>query len=341
MPMRHHRHRSTFTSSLCALGAGAALLLGGCGGGSFQTKTFGPPTPAGPAAYGLQGTAANPAITLQTGGPFFVEVSGLGSPDGGQAYLTAASDFKIVSGAGPLSDVDPNKTGKVPLGFSTGGLYIDSLTGGGKFVTPAAAPPGTPVVFRAAVSNGISADGKSIPIKFNGVSLSSTDPEWTLGTLPMTFNFTNKGPLANGTYVTGRPVSSGNGAPVPFSLPFTTTGLHSLTVSVTDEAGQQTQTTYSVPVARPSDVTVFAQTIDTGAKKDGKGVFQQLAAGDKVAITSPVAGTTSEAVADAQGTVILFTSPGSQTLTYTSADGKTTYSQTLDLSGAAGTTVIQ
>ena len=335
------QHRSTLTAGLCALGA--ALLLGGCGGGSsFQSKTFGAQTPAGPAAYGLQGTAANPAVTAQTGGPFFVEVSGLGSPDGGKVYLTAATDFKIVSGAGPLSDVDPNKTGKVPLGFSTGGLYIDSLTGGGTFVTPTAVAPGTPVVFRAAISNGVSADGKSIPIKFNGVSLSSADPQWTLGALPMTFNFTNTGPLANGTYVTGQPVTTGNGAPVPFSLPFTTTGLHSLTVSVTDDNGQQTQTTYTVPIAQPSEVTVLAQNIDTGTKgKDGKEVFQPFAAGDTVAISGPVAGTASPATADQQGTVVLFTTPGAQTLTYTSADGSTTYTQPLDLSKAAGTTVIQ
>ncbi|MDQ2686958.1 MAG: hypothetical protein M3Y28_03740 [Armatimonadota bacterium] len=335
------RHRLTLTTRLCALGA--ALLLSGCGGvTSFQSKTFGPPTPAGPAAYGLQGTAANPSLTAQTGGPFFVEVSGLGSPDGSKVYLTAASDFKIISGAGPLSDVDPNKTSKVPIGFSTGGLYIDSLTGGGTFATPEAVAPGTPVVFRAAISNGISADGKSIPIKYNGVSLSSTDPEWTLSTLPMTFNFTNNGPLANGTYVTGQPVTTGNGTPVPFPLPFTTTGLHSLTVSVTDDNGQQTQTTYAIPVAQPSDVTVFAQSIDTGSKdKKGKEVFQPFEAGDKVALSAPVAGTQGDAVADQQGTVVLFTTPGARTLTYTSADGSTTYTQTLDLSNAAGTTVIQ
>lgn len=334
------RHRSTLTSGLCALGA--ALLLGGCGGSSFQTKTFGPPTPAGPAAYGLQGTAANPAITAQTGGPFFVEVSGLGSPDGAKVYLTAATDFQVISGAGPLSDVDPNKTGKVPLGFSTGGQYIDSLTGGDTVATPEAVAPGTPVVFRASISNGISADGKSIPIKYDGVTLSSADPQWTLGTLPMTFNFTNSGPLANGTYVTGQPVTTGNGTPVPFTLPFTTTGLHSLTVSVTDDNGQQTKTIYTIPVAQPSEVTVFAQNIDTGTKgQDGKEAFQTFEAGDKVSISNPVAGTQAEATADQQGTVVLFTTPGAQTLTYRSADGGTTYTQPLALDNAAGTTVIQ
>jgi hypothetical protein len=313
------------------------LVLSGCGGSSYQSNSFGTYPDAGPAAYGIEGTGANGNITGGVGGPFVYETSGFGNTAGTTASLTAATDFKVVKGAGPLPGVDPNGTGKVPLGFSPKGAYIDALSGASP-VTPQALAPGVSVVFRADISNGESSKTRSvIPIQYNGVSLSSTDPEWTLGTLPMTFNFTNGGPLSNGTYVTGTPVQSGTGTPVPFTLPFTSTGLHEVAVTVTDTSGQQTQTFYETVVVRPTDVAVFAQNVTP----DG-GAAQAITAGSTASITNPVSGATTQATADAQGTVILFTTPGTQTLTVTSTDGKTTVTQTLTIAAsAAGTTLIQ
>jgi hypothetical protein len=372
------KNRTKHTVGLCVLGMTATFLLNGCGGSSFQKGTFGTYQNAVPAVYGLEGTGANGNLTGNLGGPFFFETSGLGSADGNTAYLTTASDFAIAknpNNATLLGGVDPNATGKVPLGFSgtigtpgpkgpagtlgTAGEYIDANSGGA--AAHNAVLPGTSVVFRAAISNGVSQSTRStIPITYNGVSLSSTDPQWTLGTLPMTFNYSNVGPLANATYVTGTPVQSGNGTPTPFTLPFTTTGVHTAVVTVTDDAGQQTATTFAIPVVAPVNVAVLLQNIipdnadgtagtgslviapgDTVTIDGGPGIGVYPATGYNAATGQPSAPT----IADGQGSVILFTTPGTHKVTDATTDAKgntTTVTQTLTIAAsAAGTTIIQ
>ena len=365
-------HKNQYSLACLSLGAaGVALLLSGCGGSSFSKNTYGTYQNAVPAAYGIEATAANGNISGPLSGPFFYETSGLGSVDGKTAYLTAATDFTIVknpNNATLLSGTDPNATGKVPLGFSgttgtsglgatpgTGGQYIDANT----VTTPAipsAVAPGTSVVFRAAISNGISSSSRStVPITYNGVSLSSTDPQWTLGTLPLTFNYLSTGPFANATYVTGTPVSSGQGTPTPFNVPFTTTGLHTVVLTVSDDAGQQTATTFGIPVVTPANVALLIQNIDTGTQdKKMNEVFQSVNPGDTVTVdggaglgTYPAGFTPT--VADAQGTVIFFVAPGTHTIVDTnvvpatskSAAVTTVTTETITIpASAAGTTII-
>jgi hypothetical protein len=369
-------HKKQYSFASLGLGAvGAALLLNGCGGSTFSKNTYGTYQNAVPAAYGIEATAANGNISGPLNGPFFYETSGLGSVDGKTAYLAAALDFTIVknpNNATLLSGTDPYATGKVPLGFSgmtgasglgatvgTGGQYIDANTAATSAI-PSAVTPGTSVVFRAAISNGIDSGSRStVPITYNGVTLSSTDPQWTLGSLPMTFNYLSTGPFANATYVTGTPVSSGQGTPTPFVLPFTTTGVHTLVLTVSDDAGQQTATTFAIPVVKPSDVALLIQNVDTGTQdstdpKHPKEVFQAVSAGDTVIVDGgagigayPTGFTPT--IADSQGTVIFFVTPGTHTIVDTNvvpatakaAAVTTVTTETITIpASAAGTTII-
>lgn len=311
--------------SLTSLALGAALLSG-CGGNSFENTSYGTYQNALPAAYGIEATAANGNISGPVGGPFFYETSGIGSADGKTAYLTEASDFAVLknpNSAKLLSGTDPNNTGKVPLGFSgnatvagTAGEYIDANTVANPAV-PVTVAPGASVVFRAAISNGVSSSTRSaVPITYNGVSLSSNDPQWALGTLPMTFNYLTTGPFANATYVTGTPVSSGQGTPTPFTLPFTTTGIHTVILTVSDDAGQQTATTFGIPVVASSDAAVLAgiaATVPAGLPKGTTATVTSATA----SITNPITGAAAQGTADAQSIVLLFAAPGAQTLSVT------------------------
>ena len=320
-----HKKRYSFLS--LGLGAvGAALLLNGCGGGSFEKTSYGTYQNALPAAYGIEATAANGNISGPQG-PFFYETSGLGSADGHTAYLAAASDFAIVknpNGATLLAGVDPNSTGKVPLGFSSGvpgalptpGVYIDASSSASPAI-PAAVAPGAQVVFRAAISNGVSSSARStIPITYNGVSLSSADSQWTLGTLPLTFNYLKTGPFANATYVTGTPVASGQGTPTPFAVPFTTTGIHPVVLTVNDDAGQQTATTFEIPVVAAADSAALINITATVPAGSPSGTTATVTSATAT-ITNPISGATAQTTADTQGNVLLFAAPGAQTVSVT------------------------
>ena len=178
------------------------------------------------------------------------------------------------------------------MGFAPGGQFTDSKLYG-------SVPVGASVVFRAAVSNGQSST-QTIPI--SSVTLTSSDFS---GTQALTFNSAaTNGPLANALYISS-----------PFTIPGTT-GLHTYAVTVSDTSGQSAITTYAVPVAAGTDAGVLAQVVDsTGAPVSGA----------TVTITNPVAGT-SQAVSDAQGVVILFTSTSvaTQTLSVTTPNGTAT-----------------
>lgn len=328
-----HKRQKLSVAGIGAMGT-AALLLSGCGGSSFQKNTFGNYANTLPAAYGIEPTAASPNV--QGVGTTFFETSGLGSADSKTAYATAAIDFatlKNPDGSALAINVDPNATGKIPLGFSAGSFYIDSGAGDPAAVAATVAPIGTSSVFRAALANGVSANNAP-PIDGNGESLSSADPEWTLGTLPMTFSSAGAGPLANGTYVTGT-----GGSAVPFTLPFKTSGVHSVVVTVTDTAGRQTATTFGIPTVTAGDVALLLQSFtvavaatakaaattaqnpitpgNTVTIDGGQGTGTYPATGYNAATGKPSAPT----VADAQGTVVLFTTPGTHTITETDGTG--------------------
>lgn len=292
------------------LGAAAlafALLNAGCGGTSTAKSSA---TPSSPYAIG---------ISDATG----AESSGLGLPASVSnpsasdvAYYTNATAVTPLGSSPPINANASGATPAVPLG----GAVPASQAG---------------VTFRADIANGVTADG-SIP-KITGVVLSSTDAEWTLGTLPLTFQYTlatANGPYVNATYTTAA-----------FNLPFTTAGGHTVSVTVTDTAGRSTRTDYVVQVATAAQVSVIINNVDTGTTDtDGSEVFAALAEGDTATLT-PTTGTAQTATADASGTAFFLATPGTYTLTVltTDADGNPiTYTQTLDLSTtAAGGTFSQ
>ena len=358
-----------FSIALSVAGVGIVLMTNGCGSGSFEKNSFGSYQATVPASYGVEPVAANGNVSGPLGGPFYFEVSGIGSPDGATPYLTSAGGFNIVK-ANPnatlSSGVDPNATGTVPLGFATGGKYLDAQFGVG--AAPLVARPGASVLFRANINNGVdSGTGAAIKIDPTKISLSSSDPEWNLGSLPLGFNFNNTGPFGSATYVTGTPDASGNATPTPFALPFKTTGIHTLVLTVTDQQSQQTATLYNIPVVDAANVALLIQNIDTGTKdKNGNEVLQTVSPGDTVTIdggpgsgvypptgynsatgkpsqpTAAYANDASASAATPQGTIILFSTPGAHTLGYTSADRKTTLSQVLPATAlVAGGTFIQ
>lgn len=326
-----HKKRILSLTGVSVLGA-ATLLLSGCGGNSFSTQTFGTRLGLLPAVYGLDPVAAN-AIAQQN--PLTYELSGLSSPDGKTAFLTSATAFTIVTNpdkAGLPANVDingdPAGSPFFTYGFPAGGQFIDAAAGGG--IPAAAIQTGASVTFRAALANGSLGDTTTTIV---GATLTSTDPQWKLGTLPMTFNNVGTGPLSSATYVTGT-----GGTPAPFTLPFTQ-GLHTVVATVTDSAGRVTSTTFSIPVAAATSVTLAAQSFTVAVPAKGTvaatTAASAITAGNTVTLDKETGVT-----ADDQGTAILFTTPGTHTLTETDAKGNVVQTSTFTLdTTTAGTTV--
>jgi hypothetical protein len=130
--------------------------------------------------------------------------------------------------------------------------------------------------------------------------------------------------MANDTYRSGT-----------FTLPFTTTGLHSLTASVSDTSNATGSTTFDVLVLASTDSAVVVQVVDS----DGNPIPGAL-----VSITGTLPGVTAYgatsaapmvSVTDAQGVGIVFAAPGSQKITATSNDGSTTTTDTETLTAGA------
>ena len=297
-------------SLLGAVALAFALLNAGCGGTSTAKSSA---TPSSPYALGIDDATG-------------AESSGLGSP------------VTVTNPSGPTSTSPGDiayytyATAITPLGSSP---PINSGAAGAGPVSP---PLGNPVpagqagvTFRANIANGVTANG-GVP-KITSVVLSSTDPQWTLGTLPLTFQYTlatTAGPFVNATYTTAA-----------FTLPFTTSGPHTVSVTVADGAGQSTRTDYVIEVQAATDIAVSINTIPTGAvDASGAAVIYTLAAGDTVTLAGAA---TQTATADSNGNVLFFAAPGPYTLTVTTAaTPPATYTQALDLtSQAPGTTYSQ
>ncbi len=341
------KNQTRLSAGAGLLGA-AAVLLSGCGGSSFSKNTFNNYPNTLPYAYGLEPVAYYGQGNAQ-GRQASVEGSGLQDATSGQAYITGASAFTIVTaqGASLAGLADPNGTNVLPLGFSPKGLYVDAVNQSG--ATPATVTSvvaGASVVFRAALANGSSSDNTAPGI--TGATLTSTDPALaavpglTTG-LPMTLDVVG-GAFSNATYVTGS-----GGAATPFTLPAgTPTGLHTVTVTVSDSAGRVTATQFEFPVVAAANAAVLASikgTVPDGSPTDSTATVLSATA----TITAPVAGATDQAAIDTQNNVLLFAAPGKQTITATAqvevddADGKLvkvyTQTGTLDVSLTAGATV--
>ncbi len=296
---------------LAALGASAALLLSGCGG---TTSNAGAPASAAtPAIYGV-----NPADGT-TGSGLQFSVAGTDAKGNPTTTATGAITGALSSTAKPLE-------GTVPLGFPAG-------------TTDSAVPAGQAnVVFRALAANGnVGSDAGRIVAS----SLVLTSPEVTSFSQPLTFDLAG----------TGNGINAGQYATAAFTLPFTTSGIHQFTASLSDVGGQSSSTTLGVVVVAPTDVALFLSSFDTGtmttatATKPATEIFKAIKAGDTVTVDG-AAGTGvypagyASTTADDNGQVALFTTPGTHTVTETDAKGTAVQTSTFTLPAtAAGTTI--
>ena len=311
-------------SLLVVLGASTIAALSGCGGA--KTNSGGTASAATPTVYGVNpatGEAGSgiefPVTTTGTSGPVTTTTGGL---------VAALSSTAV-----PLE-------GTVPLGFATGGLQADGSAGQAVLASQAS------VTFAALIANGNVGNNAGA---ITGATL--TSPEVPSFTQTLTFTGVGTGVLGAAGY-TGP----------AFTLPFTTSGIHQLTASVTDEGAQKTTTTLGVVVVAPTDVALFLQSFDTGkpdpasTTKPPADLFNAIAPGDLVTIdggqgtgvypatgynSATAGGASSPTTADPQGTVVLFTTPGTHTVVETDPTGKTvvnTSTFTLPAT-AAGTTI--
>lgn len=314
-----HRHLQR-TGLLVAFGASAVAILSGCGGSS--TNTGRAASVATPTVYGTN-------VSNGTTG------SGIEFPATTPATATTGPVTATTGGiVGALSSTAVPLEGTLPLGFPTGALEADNNTAGQAVL---ASQPS--VVFRALIANGNVGNASGA---ITGATL--TSPEVTGFTQALTFTGVGDGPAASAGYTSPA-----------FTLPFTTSGIHQLNATATDEGGQSGTTTLGVVVVAPTDVALFLNTFDTGtmstatATVPASEVFTAITPGDIVTIDGGTGtgvypasySATMASTADANGTVILFTTPGTHTITELKPDGKTpVQSNTVTLPAtAAGTTI--
>lgn len=289
------RHRVLKSAPVAVMAMSIAAALSGCGGTTTSSKTLRSTLPSSIAAYGVEAGAYVNGV-----GSF--ETSGLSDSDGAPVATGATA-----SDAVPIA-AQSGATGTIPLGFAPGAFFIDGATSG-----KAIAPSATGIQFHVALSNGVDTSTDEV-LPVTGATLTSSEVE----SFSQTFSFVPppySGPLANATYVTPT-----------FTLPFTTTGLHSLTVHATDTRETKT-TTYDVVVVGPSDAAALVEILDP----DGNPM-----PGATATITQP-SGVRSQTTADEQGVVVLFSKPGPQTITATS--GSTSGTLNVKLTAGQLTTI--
>ncbi|MGI4788310.1 MAG: hypothetical protein ACRYFS_05615 [Janthinobacterium lividum] len=320
-----HKKRNLTLAGIGALGA-ISVLLTGCGGNSFTKNSYGSYPNTLPYAYGVEPIAFY-GVGNAAGNQAAVEGSGIQAASGGQAYLTGASGFTAVTSVGATlpAFADPNSTGVLPLGFSTNGSYVDAANQVGAAAVPVTSVnPGTSVIFRAALANGTASDNTAPGI--TGATLTSTDSQFstipgiTAG-LPMTLDIVG-GAFSSATYATGT-----NGTAVPFTIPAgTTSGLHTVVVTVSDSKGRVTATTFVIPVVAATDVGLFLQSFTTPVTTAAPSGTKAITPGDTVTIDGGAGiGTYPTGFApttvDIDGTVVLFTTPGTHTVVETDPKG--------------------
>jgi len=317
-----HRHLQR-AGLLAAFGASAAAILSGCGGAS--TNTGRATTVATPTVYGIN------VATASAG-------SGIEFPVTTPATATTGAVTTTTGGiVGALSTTATALEGALPLGFPAGAAESDLSVG----VAVAASQPG--VVFRALIANGNVANTSGA---ITGATL--TSPEVTGFTQTLTFTGVGSGPVGSAGYTSPA-----------FTLPFTTSGIHQLNATVTDEGGQSSTTTLGVVVVAPTDVALVLSSFDTGkmsvatATVPAAEIFNPITSGDIVTIdggtgtgvypTSYNATTASTADANGPngaGAVFLFTTPGTHTITETTPGNKMIQTATVTLGPTtAGTTL--
>ncbi len=297
-PMIQTKHINR-AALLAAFGTSAAILLSGCGG-TTTNSTQTPATQADPQVYGQN------FATGLTGSNFSFPIGAntVGAITG--AISSTAAGFALEGGVAP--------------GFVAGGqnpIAVPTATDAKQTGTPpflsfgfAMATSQPSVTFRALVANGN--NGETVdPINPSSVVL--TTPEVPAFSAPLTFDNAGigTGPNGDGQYTTAA-----------FTLPFTTTGLHTFKVAVAAASGKSSSTTFQTVVLAPTASAVVVQILDaTGA----------AVAGALVTVTNPLPGVAAykstaaapqTSVSDGNGVAIVFAAPGAQTISATATDAK-------------------
>lgn len=339
--------RARVALPLVGLGALAAVLSG-CGGATSGGGASIATPDSGPVVYGINALALSSGATTQgeTSGIAFnassTDAKGnvTTTPTG---VFVGAFAYKTVAGAGPLPAYQaafPNSgptTAGIPLGFTPSGssFYYGSSAGVAALPTNYAGA----LTFGVYASQG-ARGGNLVPI--NPSSIVLTSPEAPSFSLPLTFDPTfGSGVLAQTQY-------KGTTTGVPAFLQ--TTGLHDLRATIADTAGQSSTTDFAVASVAPTDVALALPSITvlTPATATAAAALTNtpIAAGDTVTIDGGAGigvyptGYTGT-LADAQGTVVLFTTPGTHTLTETTSKGTVVQTETFTLAATtAGTTLL-
>lgn len=340
--------RARLALPLVGLGAVAAALSG-CGGASTNAGGAGAPTlDSGPVVYGLQPAAVTTGAVDQgetSGLTFNVSTtSGSTTTTTTAGALIAGYKYTTVSGAGPLSVYRTNFSTGIPLGFSAGGAYFNVKS------TASAVPTNSTgsLVFGTYVSTGTQ---NSKQIDLNTSSIVLTSPEAPSFSVPLTFDPAfGSGVLSQAEYKTA-----------PFTLPafMQTTGLHSLHATVADVGSpvQSSATDFVVATVAPTDVALFLQSINVLVPAVAATAATPVVAAS-VVNTAITPGNTVTidggkgigvyptgyvgTLADTQGTVVLFTTPGTHTVTETDSKGAVVQTETftLDPKTTPGTTLL-
>lgn len=276
-----------YATAATALACGTIAALAGCGGSNNHSS--------GPSS----GTALPVALGRQTSGiAKGFEVSGLGlnTPNPSQpsanpaATDTAYLTFAFASNSTPLG-------GAVLLGYlglSPEGAYIDQDSTPNPVTPITVAPNAANVFFRARIALGTDpATGQQIPVS----SVVLTTPETGLSAFTETMSNatynsgTAAGPFADAQYVTQ-----------PFTLPFSTPGVHILRVTETDAENNTPHTDYAVVVLDNLTAAVVTTIPSTATATITSSAATQF-------YTSTPANPTT-AFPDNQGVVVLFATPG-------------------------------
>jgi hypothetical protein len=324
---------------LAGLGVAAAAFTG-CGGATQNGANLSPIHDSGPVIYGVNANA-NRQIESQ-------ETSGLSFTAGGttSGAVIGVTSYVTTHGPGPLftyQSAYPNGTPVdgvtsspgVPLGFAAGAAYFNVAAA----ITVAAIPTNYAgsLTFGAYASSGVV---NNLSVDIVPASIVLTSSESTTFSQPLTF--IGAGAIGSGVLAQTQYQSA------PFAIPafMQTTGLHDLRTTIADVDGNSSTTDFAVATVAPTDVALFLQSFDTGTMSGGNEVFTAITAGDTVTIDggkgigvypTGYAPTT----ADANGTVVLFTTPGTHTVTEADPTGKTVNTSTFTIpTTAAGTTLF-
>lgn len=314
---------------LLAAGAGA-LLFAGCGGSQTNNDNLGKTPGAGPLIEAVLGLV-NTNIPLPSSGTNSVpaQLCGFGllanpaQPTGADVpYRTIETAQRVLTGNPPLSNgVGSSAYSNVTAAF--GGVAV---------------PVGGQFGLRADIVNGQAAGSRTV-IPINPGKTVLTSSEVAGFSVPLAFAFKSDGSAAGA-------FASATYASANVAVPFTTTGLHALTATVTDTSGQSDATDFLVAVVGPSDAAVVPQVYFPNPDTGAPGSPNADAAGDaaaSVTITNAVAGATAQGTTDLAGLATLFAAPGPQTIsvayTYTDANKVVhNYAATANVTLAAGQT---